>query len=90
MKLFNLIESKMSRGRSDMKTYTGLKDFVRGCKKLLKIHGNVPVFLEVGDDKVAPFGIALTRSELLDGEAIVFAGSIAKNPRSFEKGDCTE
>jgi hypothetical protein len=73
-----------------MPTYTGLKDFVRGCKKLLEIHGNVPVFLKTGDGEVAPFGIAITMSELLDGEAIVFAGGIPKKPVEFEKGECTD
>ena len=41
-----------------MPRYTGLKDFVRGCQKLLKIHGNVPVFIQTKHGEVAPFGMA--------------------------------
>ena len=70
--------------------YTGLKDFARGVRKLYELHGNIPVFIEVGDDKVAPFGIAIQMSELLDGEAIVLKGGYSGNPRSFEKGSVTE
>lgn len=69
-----------------MPTYTGLKDFARGVQKLYKMHGNIPVFIEVGDDKVAPFGIAIQMSELLDGEAIVLKGGYSGNPCSFKKG----
>ena len=73
-----------------MPRYTGLKDFVRGCKKLLKLHGNIPVFLSHPDGKVSPFGIAIQMGELLNGEAMVFCGGEAHDPRSFEPGDCTD
>ena len=73
-----------------MPKYTGLRDFVRGCQKLLKIHGNIPVFLEVADGQVAPFGLALTSSELLGGEAIVLKGGCPGSMKTFKKGDCTE
>ena len=73
-----------------MPTYTGLKDFARGVQKLYKMHGNIPVFIEVGDDKVSPFGIAIQMSELLDGEAIVLKGGYSGNPCSFKKGSVTE
>ena len=72
-----------------MPRYTGLKDFVRGCQKLLEIHGNVPVFLEVGDGKVAPFGNALTTTALLNGEALVLVGGHPNAPEKFEPGECT-
>ena len=56
-----------------MPKYTGLKDFARGVKKLYKIHGNIPVFIGVvGEDTVAPFGIAIRQTSLLGGDAIVF------------------
>ena len=71
-------------------TYTGLKDFARGVQKLYKMHGNIPVFIEVDNDKVAPFGIAIKMSELLDGEAIVLKGGYSGNPCSFKKGSVTE
>ena len=76
--------------RNTLPTYTGLKDFARGVQKLYKMHGNIPVFIEVGDDKVAPFGIAIQMSELLDGEAIVLKGGYSGNPCSFKKGSVTE
>lgn len=70
--------------------YTGLKDFVRGCKKLLSLYGNVPVFIEVAEDKVAPFGMAISMSDLLGGEAIVLKGGYAHNSTEFTESDCTE
>ena len=75
--------------KDSLPTYTGLKDFARGVQKLYKLHGNIPVFIEVGDDKVAPFGIAIQMSDLLDGEAIVLKGGYSGNPLSFEKGTVT-
>ena len=45
--------ARWCRGSCAMPRYVGLKDFVRGCWILLKIHGNVPVFLDVGNGKVA-------------------------------------
>ena len=75
---------------STMPMYTGLKDFVRGCQKLLELHGNVPVFIETGNGQVSPFGMAITQSSLLDGEALVLIGGIPNDPEKFEKGECTE
>ena len=74
-----------------MPKYTGLKDFARGVRKLYKLHGNIPVFIGIaGEDKVAPFGIAIQNSSLLGGEAMVFEGGRPRDPQEFEKGDCTE
>lgn len=74
-----------------MPEYTGLKDFVRGCQKLLKIHGNVPVFIGVaGEEDVAPFGIAIQETSLLGGNAIVFKAGPMRSPSSFQPGDCTD
>ena len=73
----------------ELPRYTGLKDFARGVQKLYKMHGNIPVFLGIGNDMVAPFGIAIQMSELLGGEAIVLEGGFAGTPRSFEKGTVT-
>ena len=73
-----------------MPRYTGLKDFASGVKKLYKIHGNIPVFIGVvGEDTVAPFGIAIQQTSLLGGDAIVFKGEAMRSPELFEKGDCT-
>ena len=75
-----------------MPKYTGLKDFVRGCQKLLEIHGNVPVFLQV-DGRVAPFGMVVQSSCLLNGEAMLFLGGESKGEDEkelFESGDCTD
>ena len=72
-----------------MPRYTGLKDFAQGVQKLYKMHGNIPVFLEVAGH-FAPFGIAVQCSELLGGEAMVFKGGRTRDPQEFEKGDCTE
>ena len=75
-----------------MPKYTGLRDFVRGCQKLLELHGNVPVFVQV-DDKVAPFGLAVTNSSLLGGNAMLFVGGKCKGDHEmelFEGGDCTD
>lgn len=65
--------------------YTGLKDFARGVNKLAKMYGDVPVFLSVRDD-VAPFGIALLETGILEGkDAIVFyAGKSEKEGRANE------
>lgn len=84
--LYNGVERKIST----MPRYTGLKDFVRGCQKLLKMYGNVPVFLEAGDGKVAPFGNALTTTALLNGEALVLVGGHPNAPEKFEPGECTD
>ena len=74
-----------------MPRYTGLKDFARGVQKLYKMHGNIPVFIGVaGEDTVAPFGIAVQQTSLLDGDAIVFKAGPMRSPESFEKGDCTD
>ena len=73
-----------------MPTYTGLKDFVRGCQKLLKIHGNVPVFIQTEYGKVAPFGIAVTSTDLLGGDALILVGGNSKTAKEFEPGDCTD
>ena len=74
-----------------MPRYTGLKDFVRGCQKLLKLHGNIPVFMGVaGEDTVAPFGIAVQETSLLGGDAIVFKVGHMRPPESYEPGDCTD
>ena len=76
---------------SIMPMYTGLKDFVNGCQKLLKLHGNIPVFIRVaGEDTVAPFGIAIQQSSLLGGDAIVFKAGPMRSPELFDKGECTE
>ena len=86
--LYNGVERKIST----MPRYTGLKDFVRGCQKLLKIHGNIPVFLQV-DGRVAAFGMAVQSSCLLNGEAMLFLGGESKGEdekEQFEPGDCTE
>ena len=72
-----------------MPKYTGLKDFARGVQKLYKMHGNIPVFLEVAGH-FAPFGIAVQCSELLGGEAMVFKGGLPNDPHAFTKGDVTE
>lgn len=69
--------------------YIGLKDFARGVQKLYKVHGNVPVFVEV-DGNVAPFGIALQEGNLLNGEAIAFCGVYSKPRNEFKKGTVTE
>ena len=77
--------------RNPLPTYTGLKDFARGVQKLYKLHGNIPVFIGVvGEDEVAPFGIAIQKSSLLGGDAIIFEAGPMKSPNSFKKGDCTE
>ena len=71
--------------------YTGLKDFARGVQKLYELHGNIPVFIGVaGEDEVAPFGIAIQQTSLLDGDAIIFRAGPMKSPNSFKKGSCTE
>lgn len=75
-----------------MPKYTGLKDFVRGCQKLLDIYGNIPVFLQV-DGRVAPFGMVVQSSDLLDGNAMLFLGGESKGEdekEQFETGDCTD
>ena len=72
-----------------MPTYIGLKDFARGCQKLLKLHGNVPVFIQTEHGKVAPFGMALTSSELLDSNALILVGGEPGAAREFKKGECT-
>ena len=73
-----------------MPRYTGLKDFVRGCQKLLKIHGNVPVFIQTKHGEVAPFGMAITSTDLLDGNALILVGGDPKTASEFEEGDCTD
>ena len=55
-----------------------------------RMGADVSFISEVGDDKVAPFGIAIQMSELLDGEAIVLKGGYSGNPCSFKKGSVTE
>ena len=75
-----------------MPKYTGLKDFVRGCQKLLEIYGNIPVFLQV-DGRVSPFGTSIISSDLLHGNAILFLGGESKGEdekEQFEPGDCTD
>lgn len=72
-----------------MPRYIGLKDFVNGCQKLLKVHGNIPVFIEADTGKVAPVGNAITMNSLLGGEAIVFVGGYSDSPEKFKKGECT-
>lgn len=75
-----------------MPTYTGLKDFARGVHKLYKMHGNIPVFIQV-DGRVAPFGVAIQNSRLLGGEVMLFFGGKSKGEREmelFEPGDCTD
>lgn len=69
--------------------YIGLKDFIRGCKELYKEYGNIPVFVNV-EGKLAPFGMAITMGELLQGEAIVLYGGTSKPANQFEKGRVTE
>ena len=73
-----------------MPEYTGLKDFARGMQKLYKMHGNIPVFLAVDNNMVAPFGNALQWGELLCGEAIVLMGGHLGYPQSFKKGSVTK
>lgn len=73
-----------------MPKYTGLKDFARGIQKLYKAYGNIPVFIEVSDDKVAPFGMAIRMSSLMDCNALVLKGGHPKKPESFELGECTD
>ena len=73
-----------------MPRYTGLKDFARGIQKLYKEYGNIPVFIEVADDKVAPFGMAIRMSSLMDCEALVLKGGFPGKPESFEPGECTD
>ena len=73
-----------------MPRYTGLKDFVRGCQKLLKIHGNVPVFIQTKHGEVAPFGMAITSTDLLDGNALILVGGNPGVAKEFEEGECTE
>lgn len=70
--------------------YTGLKDFLRGVKKLYKMHGNIPVFLTVDHNIVAPLGIAVQWGELLGGDAIVLMGGHPGYPKSFKKGSVTK
>lgn len=80
------------KGLCKMSKFTGLKDFVRGCQKLLKMHGNIPVFLLV-DGRVAPFGIDIQNSRLLGGKAMLFMGGKSKGEGEmelFEPGDCTD
>ena len=75
-----------------MPKYTGLKDFARGVQKLYKMHGNIPVFLQV-DGRVAPFGMVVQSSSLLNGEAMLFLGGESKGEdekEQFEPGDCTD
>ena len=74
-----------------MAKYTGLKDFSRGIQKLYEIHGNIPVFIGVvGEEDVAPFGIAIQQTSLLGGNAIVFKAGPMKSPSLFQPGDCTD
>ena len=73
-----------------MPMYTGLKDFVRGCQKLLKIHGNIPVFIQVEHGEVAPFGMAITSTDLLGGDALILVGGEPGLAKWFEKGECTK
>ena len=72
-----------------MPMYVGLKDFVRGCQKLLKLHGNVPVFIQTEHGKVAPFGMAMTSSDLLDSNALILVGGKPRTARECKKGECT-
>lgn len=75
-----------------MPTYIGLKDFARGVKKLYEVHGNVPVFIQV-DGRVAPVGTAISSSDLLHGNALLFLGGESKGEdekEQFDEGDCTE
>ena len=72
-----------------MPDYIGLKEFARGVQKLYASFRNVPVFLKV-DGRVAPIGIAVQMTELLDGEAIVLVGGESKEPSEFKKGTVTE
>ena len=87
-----MLYTVVGRKISTMPRYTGLKDFVRGCQKLLKIHGNIPVFLQV-DGRVAPFGMAVQSSCLFNGEAMLLLGGESKGEGEmelFEPGDCTD
>ena len=75
-----------------MPKYTGLKDFARGVQKLYEMHGNIPVFIQV-DGRVAPVGMAISSSDLLHGNAILFLGGKSKGEdekEQFEEGDCTD
>lgn len=65
-----------------MLKYTHLKEFAKGMAILAKKHGDVPVFLEV-DNKTAPFGMALAKTELLGGNAIVLIGGTARPLSEF-------
>ena len=69
--------------------YTGLAEFARGVKRLAKMYGNVPVFLEV-NGMVAPFGIAVQEGTLLGGDSITFCGGYSKPREAFKKGTVTE
>ena len=70
--------------------YTGLKDFARGVQKLYQLHGNVPVFLSV-NNVVAPFGIALLQSDVIEGQdAIVFKAYSKGGNVKYKKGTVTE
>ena len=73
-----------------MPMYTGLKDFVRGCQKMLKTHGNIPVFIQTEHGRVAPFGMAIRSSDLLDCNALILVGGKPRAAKEFKKGDCTE
>ena len=73
-----------------MPRYTGLNDFVRGCQKLIKIYGNVPVFIQTKHGEVAPFGMAITSTDLLGGNALILVGGDPKTASEFEEGDCTD
>lgn len=75
-----------------MPKYTGLKDFARGVQKLYKMYGNIPVFIQV-DGRVAPVGAAISSSDLLHGNAILFLGGESKGEdekEQFEEGYCTD
>lgn len=72
--------------------YIGLKDFASGVQKLYKMYGNIPVFIQV-DDRVAPVKTAISSSDLLHGNAILFLGGESKGEyekEQFEEGDCTD
>ena len=75
-----------------MPKYTGLKDFARGVQKLYKMYGNIPVFIQV-DGRVSPVGAAISSSDLLHGNAILFLGGESKGEdekEQFEEGDCID
>lgn len=75
-----------------MPKYTGLKDFARGVQKLYKMYGNIPVFIQV-DGRVSPVGAAISSSDLLHGNAILFLGGESKGEdekEQFGEGDCTD